>query len=307
MRKAFAFLAMLVAVLSAAPALAAPSQGLDLASWVSRNTDLAVSQIAIAGADNVYSLEPLGPRTSAGEVLAFVRTEAVTPGWRATHRFQSWDAHMLFDCGGGRVRVLRSASYLEPRQQGPARANDLGEAWFSPEADTPAATLLAAACDASFAWPLRAPPAPMPSTSRAEASVVTAAPRPPAFVRTLRATPQLAMVAAEPPAAAPRAIEYAGSQSARRAPAVIDPPLGWPVRLASLAARPQASFSAAGDPVGAPRHGGLWATTAAAMKASLRWAGAGRGWLARRVEFALRRAPTPSLPDPGTIVQARAD
>jgi hypothetical protein len=64
MRKAFAFLAMLVAVLSAAPALAAPSQGLDLASWVSRNTDLAVSQIAIAGrtTSTASSRSDRGPR-----------------------------------------------------------------------------------------------------------------------------------------------------------------------------------------------------------------------------------------------------
>src|ERR1700754_3277667 len=113
MRKAFAMLALLLSALWAAPALTAPSPTLELAAWVRSNTDLSVSQIAITGPDNVYSFEQLGPRLPTGEILALVRTEAVSPNWGDTHPFQSWDAHMLLDCGNGRVRVLRSTSYAE--------------------------------------------------------------------------------------------------------------------------------------------------------------------------------------------------
>lgn len=156
MRIAIAMIVWLAAALCSAPALAASPQAVDLAAWVSSNTDLPPAQVAIAGPEVVYSLEPLGPRLPTGEVLALVRTEAVSPDWRATHQFQSWDAHLLFDCPGGRVRVLRSASYAERDRRGIARADKRGDEWFSPTTDTPAATLLAAACDASFEWPLRA-------------------------------------------------------------------------------------------------------------------------------------------------------
>src|SRR5438552_5638349 len=136
MRRAFAMLALLVSALWAAPALAAPSPTPDLAVWVRSNTDLAVSQIAIAGPENVYSLEPLGPRLPTGEVLALVRTEAVSAEWRDAHQFQSWDAHLLLDCQGGRVRVLRSARYPGRDRQGPAKADERGGDWFSPQAQT---------------------------------------------------------------------------------------------------------------------------------------------------------------------------
>lgn len=155
MRKTLAMFALLLAGFWSATAAAAASPMSNLAAWVSRNTDLAVSQIAITGPENIYSLEPLGPRLPTGEVLALVRTEAVSTEWRAAHRFQSWDAHMLFDCRGGRARLLRSASYLERDRGGPAKEGDSEAAWFSPEANSAVATLLAAACDPSFAWPLR--------------------------------------------------------------------------------------------------------------------------------------------------------
>jgi hypothetical protein len=166
MRKVFAMLALLVSALWAAPTLAAPSTTLDLAAWVKSNTDLAMSQIAIAGPENVYSLEPLGPRLPTGEVLALVRTEAVSTDWRGAHQFQSWDAHLLFDCQGGRVRVLRSASYQDHDRRGAAKADERGGDWFKPEAHAPAATLLAAACNADFDWPLRANPAIAPEPVR---------------------------------------------------------------------------------------------------------------------------------------------
>src|SRR6516165_4135595 len=158
MRRAIALLVGLVAVLWVAPAFAEASSAapsLDLAAWVSQNTDMPSAQVAIAGPDNVYSVEPLGPRLPTGEVLALVRTEAVSADWRVAHRFQSWDAHMLFDCRGGRVRVLRSASYSERNRGGLANPDKRGDEWFTPDASAPAAKLLAAACDAKFAWPLR--------------------------------------------------------------------------------------------------------------------------------------------------------
>jgi len=144
-----------LAALWVAPAVAASPQPFALADWVKSNTDLPVAQVAIAGPDNVYSVEPIGPRLPTGELLVLVRTEAIGDDWGAAHRFQSWDAHMLFDCQGGRVRVLRSTSYAERDRRGPAKADSRGDEWFSPTTDTPAATLLAAACDATFAWPLR--------------------------------------------------------------------------------------------------------------------------------------------------------
>ena len=163
MRKAFAIFTLLAAALLGAPAFAESSPTFELAAWVRSNTDLAVSQVAIAGPENVYSVEQLGPRLPTGEVLALVRTEAVSDAWRDAHQFQSWDAHMLFDCQGGRVRVLRSASYRDRDRVGPIKADDRGDAAFEPEAGTPAATLLAAACDANFNWPLRGSPASGPT------------------------------------------------------------------------------------------------------------------------------------------------
>src|SRR5512143_3722105 len=87
--------------LASSPALAAPPTGPDLARWLASNTDIPASQVAIAGPDLVYSLVPLGPPAPTGEVIALVRTEPLTAEWGAAHGFQSWEAHLLFDCAKG--------------------------------------------------------------------------------------------------------------------------------------------------------------------------------------------------------------
>ena len=148
--------AALAAALFAAPALASamPATAPDLAAWLAQTTDIPASEVVIAGPENVYSLEPLGPRLPTGEVIALVRTEAVAPEWSATHRFKSWDAHILFDCPGGRLRVMRSASYSENNRKGQASPETSDAAWLSPAPSEPSARLLVAACDAAFAGPL---------------------------------------------------------------------------------------------------------------------------------------------------------
>jgi len=148
----------LAAALVAAPALAAPAPP-DLAAWLAANTDLPAAQIAIAGPTHVYSLEPLGARTPAGEVIALVRTEPLAGDWGAAHGFQSWDAHLLFDCAGRRLRQIRGATYPERNRRGPPKPEPVPEGWTSPQPDEPAAQLLAAACDPAFAWALRRPDA----------------------------------------------------------------------------------------------------------------------------------------------------
>lgn len=145
----------LALVLAAAPALAAPPAGPDLARWLAANTDIPASQVAIAGPELVYSLEPLGPRTSTGEVLALVRTEPLAADWAAAHGFQSWEAHLLIDCFRGRLRQIRSATYPEPNRKGPPTAEAAPVDWTTPEPTQPATQLIAAACDPAFAWPLR--------------------------------------------------------------------------------------------------------------------------------------------------------
>ncbi|HSV03390.1 MAG TPA: SPOR domain-containing protein [Phenylobacterium sp.] len=142
------------AALAAAPALAAPAAG-DLLAWLAQNTDLRPAQVAIVEPDNVYSLEPLGAPSPTGEVIALVRTEARAPGWSATHGFQSWDANLLVDCRGGRLRVIRSASYRQQNRRGPPVSGAPDADWTSPHPGEPSAKLLAAACDPAFAWPLR--------------------------------------------------------------------------------------------------------------------------------------------------------
>lgn len=189
-------LAMLAAAAFGGPALAAPAAP-ELAAWVSEHTDLAPTQIAIAGSDNVYSLEALGPPAATGEVVARVRTEAVDAGWSAAHGLKSWEAHVLFDCDGRRVRIIRSASYPERNLQGAPKTDDNGGSWFTPKPSEPAATLLSAACDRDFAWPLReaaktaaADTADEPSAAAASKTTV---------VKASFATPE----AAKPPATAP--------------------------------------------------------------------------------------------------------
>lgn len=313
MRKALALLAAFVSVLSAAPALAAPSQGLGLAAWVRANTDLPVSQIALAGPENVYSLEPLGPPVPTGEVLALVRTEAVDPDWRAAHRFQSWDAHMLFDCQGGRVRVLRSASYPERGRQGPARPDDRGGAWFSPETNTPAATLLSAACDPAFSWPLRESSAPSGPTPAREdpptVQVAQASPSPSVVaqaedVKQPAVAPerQPAPVAAPPKPARILVAAHVEAPSAEMQGAVS----AWPDRApgASVTAKKPQVSGAQIDSAQRPLR--VFSATIAAMRTCKRWAGAGKSWLVRGVEVAFGHGPAPPRADPGLIRQARA-
>lgn len=158
----------LALVLAAAPALAAPPAGPELARWLAANTDIPASQVVIAGPELVYSLEPLGPRTSTGEVLALVRTEPLAADWAASHGFQSWEAHLLIDCFRGRLRQIRSATYPERNRKGPPTAEAAPVDWTTPEPSQPATQLVAAACDPAFAWPLRhnnlltATPRPLP-------------------------------------------------------------------------------------------------------------------------------------------------
>lgn len=142
----------LAAALVAGPANAAPR---DFAAWVRANTDLLPSQIAITGPDVVYALQPSGPGPVPGEVTALVRTEALADDWKASHGFQSWEANLLIDCRGGRVRIVRSASYPQRDRQGQPVPGAADAGWSIPKPGEPAARLVAAACDPGFAWPLR--------------------------------------------------------------------------------------------------------------------------------------------------------
>lgn len=154
----------LAAALIAGPAFADGPP--DLAAWVAANTDLAAQQVVLVTPELVYSLESSGPRAATGEAVVLVRTEAFAlkpPG-----ELQSWEAHLLADCRGGRVRTVRSAGYHARNRRGPPVEAETGE-WVSPKPGQPASTLLAAACDPDFAWPLRtriavAPSAPIPSS-----------------------------------------------------------------------------------------------------------------------------------------------
>ena len=166
----------LAATLLAASATAAPATP-EIAAWLAANTDMRPAQVVIAGPEHVYSLEPLGPPTSAGEVVVLVRTESVT----AVNGFASWDAHLLFDCAGGRMREIRSAAYPGRNRQGSPKVEEASAGWTKPQG--PSARLLAAACDRDFAWPLRiadarppAPPQPLalPPPSATPALVLSA-------------------------------------------------------------------------------------------------------------------------------------
>ena len=284
MRRLIAMLVWLGAALWAAPALAAAPTGVALAAWVGANTDLAAPQVAIAGPDNVYSLEPLGPRLPTGEVLALVRTEALSADWSAQHQFQSWDAHMLFDCQGGRVRVLRSASYAEHNRRGAAKPDDNSDAWFSPTADSQAAKLLAAACDPKFDWPLRGVSA-TPSTGTAGAARVVQA----AVVKP--AAPAPAIAAQEAAATAPERAAPANPaiQKANFIPVPTAPDPSAPLQVAEDGRRPA-----------------LVATAASAARTCKRAAGAVRTWVWRRVEVAWSRhgeRPPPQGTSPAAAVK----
>jgi hypothetical protein len=150
----------------AAAANAAPPE---TAAWLAAHTDLNPAQVVIAGPDHVYTLEVLGQPTPSGEVVALVRAETVDKTLSAKNGFASWDAHLLFDCPGGRLRTLRSAVYPRQNRKGVPRTEATIGGWSRPEAPEPAARLFAAACDGAFEWPFRvaaasppaaAPPAP---------------------------------------------------------------------------------------------------------------------------------------------------
>jgi hypothetical protein len=166
-----AVIGLLAAALVPACARAAATQDSALATWLAQNTDIAPSQVVIAGPEIVYSLEPLGPPSATGEVIAHVKTEAVPADWGELHGFRSWEAHVLFDCGARRLRVIRSASYPEHKLLGSPKTQAADAAWRSPEPAEPAAKLVAAACDADFAWPLRATIATAPAKPVALAAV----------------------------------------------------------------------------------------------------------------------------------------
>ncbi|CAN7295849.1 hypothetical protein LJR219_001452 [Phenylobacterium sp. LjRoot219] len=289
-------LAMLAAALFGGPAMAAPA-GLELAQWVTAHTDLPATQVAIAGPDNVYSIEPLGPPAATGEVIARVRTEAVDADWRAAHKFQSWEAHALFDCDGKRVRIVRSASYSERNLRGEAKADDVGGSWFAPKPSEPAATLLAAACDRDFAWPLRAtaaaaqPPAPAAETpALVKAELV---------VPELAATPKLTS-AVEP---SPRAVAPARKLKVVMTLASHPPSTGPPEAAASVekASVPAASQEAAAvEPKPSPeRHVAmLVGTPKAAVARVRRLADAGQEFVTRRAASVTRWLAWKSAPPP---------
>lgn len=168
-------LVSLAVALFAAPALAAAAQAPDVAAWLVRNTDLPLAQVVISGPDVVYGFEALTPRLPTGEVIGQVRTEAISPAWAEVHHFRSWDAHILFDCDGGRMRFIRSATYSGANRQGkPTLRAESGE-WISPRADEPGAKLVAAACDPGFPWPLRAAPAAAAPQAAPTSTVIAAA------------------------------------------------------------------------------------------------------------------------------------
>lgn len=159
------FAGALLAALLPGVALAGLPAGSALALWVSQTTDLKPAQIAIVGPENVYSLEPLGPPSPTGEVIALVRTEAYDKGWAAAHGFQSWDANLLIDCKRSRLKVIRSASYPQRNRQGHAVAGSPDADWSTPKPGEPESKLVAAACDPSFSWPLRGIPLPVKASS----------------------------------------------------------------------------------------------------------------------------------------------
>jgi hypothetical protein len=227
-------LGVLAAGLAAAPALAAappPAPAApDVAQWLTQNTDLGAAQVAIAGPETVYALEPLGPRLATGEVIALVRTESLDAGWGASHGFRSWDAHVLFDCNGGRMRVIRSATYAEPNRKGAPRSERREGGWTTPDPREPAARLFAAACDVTYAWPLRpqtrvAAAAPTPAPS-APAPRLPAPTRPEPQLQAGQAAPAVkAPALAKAGPAAPAASVVVAQAAASKAPA---PPIPAP-------------------------------------------------------------------------------
>jgi hypothetical protein len=148
-------LGLLMVALFVCHATGVSAQGFDAARWLAQNTDLRPAQVAIVSRDAIYAVEPFGPQTATGEVIAHVTTEAVAPDWRAHHDFLSWEAHVIFDCNGRRMRVIRSASYPDHGERGQPHADVADAAWRTPSPAEPGAQLLAAACDPTFDWPMR--------------------------------------------------------------------------------------------------------------------------------------------------------
>jgi hypothetical protein len=261
----------------AAPAPAsAPMTKSQLAAWLAKNTDLAEAQVAIAGARNVYSVEPLGPRMATGEVMALVRTEVVAADWGTAHGFRSWDAHILFDCSNGRMRVLRSTSYSDLNRKGTATSENANAEWFAPKPEEPAARLIAAACDPGFAWPLRvnavvdpaqqpqdtkpatevaaAPPvAPAPAPRSAKPEVVAAAAAPAQPPQIAKPATEVAAAAPVAPAPAPRSAKpevVAAAAAPAQPPQIVKP--ATEVAAAAPAVPAPAPRSAKLDAVAAP-------------------------------------------------------
>ena len=172
--------ALAAAIAAGSAQAAGPPANAQLAAWLADNTDVAPAQVALVTPDLIYGLEPLGPRSATDEVVGLARAEAFDGDWASSHGVQSWEAHLLFDCRGKRVRVIRSAEYVQRNRKGrPVATAEQGQ-WLSPSADQPAATLLEAACDPAFAWPLRtAPTAPAAPVQTASAELAAPKPSPP--------------------------------------------------------------------------------------------------------------------------------
>ena len=278
-------MAIFAAALFGGPALAAApeqrSDGLTIAAWVAKTADMPAAQVAIAGPQNVYSVEPLGPPAATGEVIARVRTEAVDADWSAAHNLQSWEAHALFDCAGKRMRIVRSASYAKRNLQGEAKVDDLGGSWFAPQPAEPAAVLLAAACDRNFVWPLRAAAQPPPASPPAGALVTAKIEASEAAVAPTHADRAGAAPATGHGSAWPTHEEAARVQKASFTTSAREPPLA---QAAQAGPRGRLQKLAAAPP--------------SALAAVKRLAGAGEGFVSRRASSIRRwfawRQPAPS-------------
>jgi hypothetical protein len=143
--------------------------------------------------------------------MALVRTESLDAGWGASHGFRSWDAHVLFDCNGGRMRVIRSATYPEANRKGAPTSERREDGWTTPQPREPAARLFAAACDVTYAWPLR-PQLRIAAVAPTPAPTPTTAPSPPAPTPPAQVKPEpqpLAVAQAAPAVQAPAIVRAA--------------------------------------------------------------------------------------------------
>jgi hypothetical protein len=233
------------AVIATSAAAATPAPSAEAAAWIAQHTDMRLSQAVIVDSDVVYGLEPLAPFAPTHEVVGLVRTEVVNPAWSGTPGVRSWDALILFDCGQGRLRVIRSASYPEVNRMGHPKVDDVGGDWRAPEADQPVSKLFAAACDPSFAWPLRGQTAAglrqieipkrvakfevvVPPKAAAAKPIVKAAAAAPPQVEAPKLVAEAAVVA-PPEAAAPQPVET--PKLAAEAAAAVPPEAAAPQRV----------------------------------------------------------------------------